>query len=830
MKKPINISFPVSGMTCASCAARIEKKLQTMEGVISAAVNFAAEKVTVEYNPAETELGEIAAVVQELGYEVPSTTVRLKVSDMTCAACVQRVEKVLALQPGVFHASVNFANLTAQAVVLAGVEAEDLIAAVSRAGYNAELIKEMETGREEDKKDGEFRRQKVLFIFSAVLSFPLVSVMFLELFSLHVNEFFMSPLFQFVLATPIQFGAGAQFYKRAYKTLKTGGANMDVLVAMGTSAAYLLSLFNTFVRNGPVYYETSAVIITLILLGRMLEAAAKGRTSEAIKKLIGLQARTARVKRDGMTIDVPVDSVQVGDVVVVRPGEKIPVDGKVVKGRSTVDESMLTGESLPVVKEPGSEVIGATVNKEGALEFEAVKVGRDTVLAQIVRLVEEAQGSKAPIQRFADVVSGYFVPVVVGIALLTFVFWYAFAFPGNLSRAVLNMTAVLVIACPCALGLATPTSIMVGTGRGAENGILIKGGEYLEKAGAVDAVVMDKTGTITRGQPEVTDIVILTGAGMTEEEALALAASAESVSEHPLGQAIAEAAEQRELDILDPTDFHAVPGMGLECRIADDTLIIGSLRLLQSRRIDVSVMEKEVHTLEGRGRSVVAMAVNNTAAAVFAVADQVKEGSPEAVEALQKMGIQAFMLTGDNRKTAEAIARQVGIEKVLAEVLPADKAGTVESLQKQGFTVAMVGDGINDAPALAAADVGIAIGTGTDIAVEASDITLIGGDLRGVVGSILLSRATVKNIRQNLFWALIYNTVGIPVAAAGLLSPIIAGGAMAFSSVSVVTNALRLRKFDPYSMFQNAVNGLSSPESEPLGVAARKPENSADKK
>ncbi|MDK2785294.1 MAG: P-type Cu+ transporter, partial [Bacillota bacterium] len=591
-----------------------------------------------------------------------------------------------------------------------------------------------------------------------------------------------------------------QFYRGAAVTLSRGYANMDVLIALGTSAAYFYSVATTFFIPGHVYYETGAVIIALIILGRLLEARAKGRTSEAIKKLMGLAAKTARVVRGGEEVDIPVDEVRQGDVVVVRPGEKIPVDGIILEGSSAIDESMLTGESLPVDKKSGDEVIGGTLNKYGTFKFRATRVGAETALAQIIKIVEEAQGSKAPIQRLADVISGYFVPAVVLVAVITFAGWYFFGAPGDLARAVINFTAVLVIACPCALGLATPTSIMVGTGRGAENGILIKGGEHLEKAHATDAVVLDKTGTITKGEPVVTDVFALPG--WKEDEILLLAAGAERGSEHPLGEAIVRGAKARGLDLPEPQNFSTVPGRGVVARVLGRQVQVGSRRLLEGMPLDA--LAGTVQKLESEGKTAMLVAIDGRAAGVIAVADTVKENAAQAIAALKRMGIKVIMLTGDNRRTAEAIARQVGIDPddVQAEVLPQDKAREVEKLRRAGYVVAMVGDGINDAPALATADVGIAIGTGADVAIEAADIALISGDLRGVPASIRLSRATLRNIKENLFWALIYNVIGVPVAALGYLSPVLAGAAMALSSVSVVSNALRLRSFDPYREFR----------------------------
>jgi Cu+-exporting ATPase len=576
---------------------------------------------------------------------------------------------------------------------------------------------------------------------------------------------------------------------------------MAVLVALGTTAAYLYSVATTFfaerIGNTEVYYETGAIIITLVLLGKTLETIAKGRTSEAIKKLIGLQAKNARVIRGGREMEIPVEEVEVGDLVVVRPGEKIPVDGVVRDGYSTVDESMLTGESVPVDKKTGDEVIGATINKLGTFKFEATKVGKDTALAQIIKIVEEAQGSKAPIQRMADVISAYFVPAVVVVALITFLAWFYYGAPGDFTRSLLNFTAVLVIACPCALGLATPTSIMVGTGKGAENGILIKSGEYLEKAHKLTAIILDKTGTITKGEPALTDLITAPEYRGYEKDLLQLAGRAEKNSEHPLAQAIVNYAKEKGAVLNDPQQFKAIPGHGVVAEIEGSKVLLGTRKLMQEHNINISGLTADVENLEEQGKTAMLMAVDGKPAGVIGVADTIKENSKEAISRLKEMGLEVWMLTGDNRRTAEAIARQVGIENVLAEVLPEDKAQQVEKLRGQGKVVGMVGDGINDAPALVTADVGFAIGTGTDVAIEAADITLMRGDLRGIVAAIRLSRATIKNIKQNLFWALVYNTVGIPVAALGFLNPVIAGASMAFSSVSVVTNALRLRRFKP---------------------------------
>nr|WP_278287330.1 copper-translocating P-type ATPase [Caloranaerobacter ferrireducens] len=595
---------------------------------------------------------------------------------------------------------------------------------------------------------------------------------------------------QLALATPVQFIIGYRFYKGAYHSLKGGGANMDVLVALGTSSAYFYSLYNLIAGVREYYFEASAVIITLILLGKMLESIAKGRTSEAIKKLMNLQAKTAKVIRDGKELDIPIEEVVVGDTVIVRPGEKIPVDGIVIEGSSSVDESMLTGESIPVDKKEGDEVIGATINKHGTFKFKATKVGKDTVLSQIIKLVEEAQGSKAPVQRLADKVAGIFVPTVVGIAILTFIAWY-FA-DGDFANALINAVAVLVIACPCALGLATPTAIMVGTGKGAENGILIKGGEYLEKTHQINTLIFDKTGTITKGEPEVTDIISFTN---SKENILKFAAIAEKASEHPLGQAIVKKGEESGIKLIDPEKFNAIPGHGIFAVVEGKEIYLGNRKLMKDKNIDIEDIEDEIIKLENQGKTAMLLSVNGRIEGIIAVADTVKEHSKEAIKELKSMGIEVYMITGDNERTAKAIAKEVGIENVIAEVLPEHKAEKVEKLKAQGKKVGMVGDGINDAPALVAADIGFAIGTGTDVAIEAADITLMKGDLRDIVLAIRLSRKTMRTIKQNLFWAFFYNTAGIPLASLGFLNPMIAGAAMAFSSVSVVSNSLRLKRF-----------------------------------
>ena len=801
-KKSSSVHLKIAGMSCAACAARIEKGLSRLEGVEKATVNFAAEKAGVTFDPERLKLRDIGKKVEELGFQVVADKVEFKISGMSCAACAARVEKALRSMPGVYHAAVNFAAEKASVEYSAGtLTVGDLQEKVRKIGFEAHNIADAsEVDREKKLRQDEIRSQRFRLILSAVLSLPLLGGMILHSLDImgQIGHLLMNPYLQFVLATPVQFVAGWPFYRGAYAALKNGSANMDVLVAMGTSAAYFYSIANVIAGDPHLYFETSAILITLIILGKLLEATAKGRTSEAIKALMGLQAKTARLVRDGEETDVPIEEVQSGDILVVRPGEKVPVDGIIIEGTSTLDESMLTGESIPVDKKPGDQVVGATINKFGAFKFKATKVGKDTALAQIVKIVEEAQGSKAPIQRFADVVSGYFVPAVVSLAVLTFAVWYFILDPGNFSRALVNFTAVMVIACPCALGLATPTSIMVGTGRGAEHGILIKGAEHLENAHRLTTIVLDKTGTITKGQPEVTDIIAL--ADHSEKELLTMAAQVEKQSEHPLAQAIVKYSLEQGITAGDPQEFAAIPGHGVRASIDGRHILVGTRKLMRENNIAIEAELAGIEQLEQQGKTVMLLAIDQKVAGLIAVADQVKENSAQAVEELRQLGIEVWMITGDNERAAQAIAKSVGVTNVLSEVLPEHKAEKVEALRKEGKVVAMVGDGINDAPALATADVGFAIGTGTDVAIEAADITLMRGDLLGVAAAIKLSKATMRNIKQNLFWALIYNSVGIPIAAAGYLSPVLAGGAMALSSVSVVINALRLKQFRPYSV------------------------------
>jgi len=806
------VDLPITGMSCASCAAKIEKGLSGLEGVSKATVNFAAEKATVVFHPSQTDLSHLIGKVESLGYGARVEKVLLPIQGMTCASCVNKVEKALRFLKGVIQVNVNFATERASVEYIPEqVTIRDFKRAVQEAGYQVLEVKEEDiVEKERLAREAELSRLSWKFIIGAILLVPILILMygatFLERWvGLSKNTNF---LIQFLLATPVQFWAGWQFYVGFWKATKHKTSDMNTLIAVGTSAAYLYSLIaiflpHLFMVKGlmlDVYFDTSAAIIVLILLGRFLEARAKGRTSEAIKKLIGLQPKTARVIRIGEELDIPVAEVSPGDMVVVRPGEKVPVDGIVRQGYSSVDESMVTGESLPVEKKAGDTVIGATMNKTGTFKFEATKVGRDTVLSQIIRLVQEAQGSKPPIARLVDVIASYFVPVVIGIAILTFIIWYLFGPHPALTYAFLNFIAVLIIACPCALGLATPTSIMVGTGKGAENGILIRGAEALETAHQLNTIVLDKTGTLTKGEPSVTDII--EGERFSRKEILTLAASAEKGSEHPLGEAIVKKAKEESLNLLDSRGFQAIAGQGIEAIVDSKGILLGNVKLMEERKVHLNGLSEKASHLSTEGKTPMFLAVEGQAAGIIAVADTLKENSKEAVGALQRMGLEVVMLTGDNERTARAIAHQIGIDRVLAEVLPEMKAEEVKRLQAEGKKVGMVGDGINDAPALAQANVGIAIGTGTDVAMESSDITLIAGDLRGVVTAIALSKATIRNIRQNLFWAFAYNTILIPVAAGVLfpfwgilLNPIFAAGAMAFSSVTVVSNALRLRKF-----------------------------------
>lgn len=798
MDKKKELGLNVTGMTCASCSQRIEKVLNKMDGV-EANVNLTMEKANVSYDKQKVDESDIVSKIEKLGYGVQTEQVEFDIQGMTCAACSTRIEKGLNRMTGVETASVNLTTESGVVAYYPGtVTVDDIIEKVKKLGYDA-VVKE---GREEKKsqKEEQLRKKKFKLGLSILLSLPLLYTMIAHLpfdVALPLPDLFMNPWFQFLLATPVQFYIGAPFYVGAYRALMNKSANMDVLVALGTSAAYFYSvvegirLLLTPGYNPELYFETSAILITLILVGKLFEDLAKGRTTQAITKLLSLQAKEASVIREGQEVKIPVDDVQVGDTIIVRPGEKIPVDGTVQKGKSSVDESMITGESIPIEKTEGDSVIGSTINENGTLTMSAERVGKDTALAGIIKIVEDAQGSKAPIQRMADVISGIFVPIVVGIAVVTFLVWYFFINPFDLPQALEVAIAVLVIACPCALGLATPTSIMVGTGKGAEMGVLFKGGEFLEGTHKVDAILLDKTGTITKGKPEVTDFIVYDA---EEEDVLASLVAAEKASEHPLARSIVQYGEQRKINVSEAETFEAVPGHGITSMIDGKRVLVGTRKLMDREDVSFSSYENDMASFEKEGKTAMFIAIDQSVKGIIAVADTVKETSKEAIQELRDLGIDVYMITGDNRRTAEAIGGQVNITGIFAEVLPEDKANKVKELQQQGKRVAMVGDGINDAPALAMADIGMAIGTGTDVAIETADVTLVGGDLDHIPKAINLSRKTMKNIRQNLFWALFYNSIGIPIAAIGLLAPWVAGAAMAFSSVSVLSNSLRLKR------------------------------------
>ncbi len=818
-KKTEKARLHITGMTCTTCARTIGKGLAETHGVKRADVNFASEEASVDYDPGKVDLAKIKATIQQLGYGVATKKSIFPVSGMTCASCVARVDSALSAVPGVVSVSVNLASEKATVEYTEDMRVSDLQKAARDAGYElgpeAETLEDVATASQR-----ELRTVRNRFIVAIVLGLLIMTLGFIPAVMM---QHYM-PYVLWALATPVQFWAGLRFYRGMWGALRHRTADMNTLIAVGTSAAYFYSvvavlfpgLFTAAGVEPHLYFDTSTLIIALILLGRYLETRARGQTSVAIKRLIGLNPKTAVVIRDDEEKEISVEEVQLGDIIVVRPGERIPVDGVIRQGYSSVDESMITGESIPVDKKAGDEVIGATINKTGSFQFEATRVGKDTTLARIIRLVDEAQGSKAPIQRLADVIASYFVPAVIGIAVVTFVIWYFVGPQPALTLALLNFVAVLIIACPCALGLATPTAIMVGTGKGAENGILFRSGESLERVHQIKTVLLDKTGTLTRGEPSVTDV--LAAASSSEEEILRLAASAERVSEHPLAQAIVKAASERKLKTAPASDFIALPGLGIEASVGGKKIMLGNLRLMKDRRISLNGMGEKADKLFNEGKTVMFLSLAGKAVGIIALADTLKPNARKAVQAIQRMGIETVMITGDNRRTAEAIAREAGIERVLAEVLPEHKAEEVKKLQN-GRVVAMVGDGINDAPALAQADVGIAIGTGTDVAMETAEVTLMRGDLMGIVTAISLSKSTIRIIRQNLFWAFAYNVTLIPVAAGvlylvfshtgvpmglrfifgdyGFLNPIMAAAAMAASSITVVLNSLRLRRFKP---------------------------------
>ncbi|NOX88542.1 MAG: heavy metal translocating P-type ATPase [Calditrichaeota bacterium] len=820
------LQIPIVGMHCASCTLTIEKEIEKLPGIKRAVVNYSTENAYVEFLPDKVNVDEILKAIKKAGYKSGQATLRLGIRKMHCSSCISKIEEELQKTPGVLSASVDLATESATIVYLPSmVQTPEIKRIIEGLGYPivetstpaAAIGKPTEEPEDENQKARE-REYKTLvrkFIFAAILSVPFIIFSYPALFGLPASMQKGSDLLRIiwismsVLSLPIMFWSGSHFYTGALAAMKSRSANMHTLIATGITAAWLYSTIAAIFPEifptealADVFFDVVAVVVALVNLGMALEIRAKGKSSEAIKKLIGLQPKTARVIRNGKEMDIPVEEVVLDDIILVRPGEKIPVDGIIVEGSSSVDESMITGESIPVEKYKDDEVIGATINKTGSFKFKATKVGKDTALAQIIEMVQQAQSSKAPIQRIVDKVSSYFVPTVIILAILSFIVWYDFGPSPNLIYALVVFVTVLIIACPCALGLATPISLMVGVGKGAENGILIRSGEALEGACKLDTIVLDKTGTITEGKPSLTDVV--TTNGFQSDEVLKYAASVEKASEHPLGESIIRGAEERSVKLEDPKDFNAVPGYGVEATVNGKRIILGNEKMMKKHNIDLGDLVEISQKMADDGKTPMFVAVDNKAAGIVAVADTVKPDSLDAIRHLKKMGLEVVMITGDNKRTAEAIAKQVGVDRVFSEVLPEDKAFNVQKLQQEGKRVAMVGDGINDAPALAQANIGLAIGSGTDVAIEASDITLIKGSLKGVALAIELSKATMRNIKQNLFGAFFYNGLGIPIAAGllypflgTLLSPLIAGAAMAFSSVTVVTNANRLRRFKP---------------------------------
>ncbi len=808
MAEQKHLSLPILGMTCANCVATVERSLKKVDGVDSANVNLSSERAAVSFDPEKASLGQFIERIHRAGYEIAMGEAVIGLRNPNNDSSMNQLEKALNQTEGIIEASVStdpFQTLVKYVPTI--ISQNEIRRKIRSIGIETSQADEVDFEDAEAKaRQKEIRQQKRMLIVGLIFTIPLFFLSMGRDLMLLPAEFAHTPWVNYLfwaLATPVQFYVGWQYYVNGFKSVRNGSANMDVLVALGTSAAYFYSIPITLgFINDHVYFEIGAVIITLVRFGKYLEAKAKGGASDAIRKLMDLRPRKAYIIRDGIEVEVTIDEVDVGDIVLVHPGEKIPVDGVVVDGRSSIDESMLTGESLPVEKAPGDDVIGGTINKLGLLKFEATKVGKDTALAQIIKLVEQAQASKAPIQNLADKISAIFVPVVILIAIITFVVWYFFVpfdshtamSSGLFTRALINSVAVLVIACPCALGMATPTAVMVGTGKGAELGILIKKSESLERAGDITTVVLDKTGTVTRGQPSVTSIHLYEF-DQGEDEIIRLVASVEKGSEHPLGEAITAEANARSLKLSDPLGFSAIEGHGVKAEVDGYQILVGNRRLMKSKKVKIQEIENNLQQMEDSGNTAILVAVNNKLAGAIGVADTIKEGSQQAIETLHKMGLKVMMVTGDNHRTAQAIAKQAGIDSVMAEVLPGDKAAQVKKLQAEGHIVAMVGDGINDAPALAQADIGIAIGTGTDVAMASAPVVLISGDLRGVPKAIALSRKTLRTIKQNMFWAFFYNVVLIPAAALGLLNPMLAAGAMSFSSIFVVTNSIRLRKF-----------------------------------
>lgn len=804
MSKTKQIILPIEGMTCANCAATIERNLKKVDGVQEASVNLSSERAIVGFDEEKATVEDFVKRIRRAGYDVSIAEVEFAIRPKIDEMDAQQIKESLESLEGISDIFIDTTagKLTVKYIptLLSGL---DIRHRIKKSGFEPEVLgDEIEDG-EAKAREEEIKKHRRLLIVGIIFTLPLFLLSMGRDFGIIPHSIGMQSWFNWILltlATPVQFIVGAQYYEGAYKSLRNGTANMDVLVALGSSVAYFYSMFIVLgFLEGHVYFETSAVIITLIRLGKFLEARAKGKTSKAIKKLLSLKPKTAKKIVDKKEIEVPIDDIQTGDILIVRPGEKIPVDGVVIEGNTAVDESMLTGESLPVEKRIGDKVIGSTMNKMGFIIIEATRVGKETSLEQIIKLVEEVQGSKAPIQHLADRVSAVFVPLVILIAIATFAFWY-FLSPDllyisasdNLIRALMNMVAVLVVACPCAMGLATPTAVMVGAGKGAEIGILFRSADVLERAGRIDTVVLDKTGTVTKGEPEVKTVVSL-HPSLQEDEILKIAASVEWGSEHPLGEALVSEAQKHGIELITPEQFTSISGKGVKAIIKGQEVLVGSVRFMQESNIYAQTIEADLSSIEERAESTLLVAIENKLVGIIGIADSIKENSKDAVSEMQRMGLKTILLTGDNQQTARVIGGLVGVDEVIAEVLPADKAQAVKKLQSEGRIVAMVGDGVNDAPALAQADVGVAIGTGTDVAIASAQVTLMSGDLNGVVKAINLSKKTLKTIRENLFWAFIYNIVLIPIAALGRLNPMLAAAAMAFSSIFVVSNSLRLR-------------------------------------